>query len=92
MCKSNVPNLDAMHETDLKAFYVAALYSTSKKALELFPDKPAGFTRETKNLGHYACNKATAMSCRISGKIPEAQEYERICERIYDRLPLWARF
>jgi hypothetical protein len=32
------------------------------------------------------------MGLRADGQIERAQEYERICERIYQNLPEWARW
>lgn len=58
----------------------------------LFPSKPTGYVRVTRDLGCYASNKATAMKCRLAGTIESALIYERICEDIYNRLPEWARW
>lgn len=58
----------------------------------MFPARPAGYARETKNLARYAWNKATAMRCRAGGKVNEAAQYESICDRIYARLPEFARW
>lgn len=63
---------------------------TTAKAL--FPSRPKGYVRVTKDLGHYAANKATAMGLRQEGRIDTALMYERICESIYDRLPGYARW
>jgi hypothetical protein len=61
-------------------------------ARQLFPEAPKGFVRATKDLGNYASNKATAMRCRLDGKINEALMYEGICERIYNELPEYAKW
>lgn len=61
-------------------------------ARQLFPLAPSGYVRATKNLGHYAANKATAMQCRLRGEIQSALMYEGICDRIYDQLPEYAKW
>lgn len=60
-------------------------------AKQLFPNREKGYVRATKNLGHYASNKATAMQCRLDGKTDTAIMYEKICDRIYNELPDWAK-
>ncbi len=59
-------------------------------AKQLFPDRPKGYVRATKMLGHYASNKATAIICRLRGD-NTALIYESICDRVYEDLPEWAR-
>lgn len=61
-------------------------------AREMFPAKPVGYVRATRDLGCYVSNKATAMRCREVGQIETALQYERICDSIYDRLPEYARW
>jgi hypothetical protein len=56
-----------------------------------FPERPKGYVTATYNLGHYAANKAAAMSCRQRGDINAASVYETICDGIYSRLPDFAR-
>ncbi len=58
---------------------------------ELFPAGGKGTKRATADLANYASNKATAMSCRLRGDINTAVMYEDICDRIYARLPDWAK-
>jgi len=43
-------------------------------------------------LAAYADRKAGAMRCRIAGNITKAVELEASCERLFDRLPEWARW
>lgn len=43
-------------------------------------------------LRQYASNKATAMRYRMAGEIGPAMHRERLCERIYNELPEWARW
>lgn len=61
-------------------------------ARELFPSQPKGYVETTKNLGHYAANRATAMRLRLEGNITTAMEYEKIAERIYNKLPSYAHW
>jgi hypothetical protein len=86
-------NLDAMSGDDLMAIWSK---SNSVKpvsfARELFPTKPKGYVRATKDLGNYASNKATAMQCRLAGNIQTAIMYEDIADRIYDNLPEYAKW
>jgi hypothetical protein len=43
-------------------------------------------------LANYAANIATAKRLRLKGEITTATVYEKIAERIYQRLPTWARW
>jgi len=61
-------------------------------ARKLFPDAPKGYVRTAKDLGNYASNKATAMQLRLAGQINSALTYEKICDRIYDELPEYAKW
>ncbi len=45
-----------------------------------------------KELVSYAHNKAAAMRFRIKGDLMTAANLEKICDRIYDELPEWARW
>ena len=36
-----------------------------KAARELFPERPSGYVHATRQLFHYAQNKAVAMECRL---------------------------
>jgi hypothetical protein len=58
----------------------------------MFPDRPKGYVTATRNLAHYAWNKSTAMRCRLIGRITDALIYEEICEKIYARLPDFAKW
>ena len=85
---SNVPNLDCIAESELLAF--ATFYENIRNrydAAELIGDKRKGYMNHARNLGHYARNKHVAMQCRARGDIQAAQNYEKICEMIYYRLP-----
>lgn len=61
-------------------------------AKQMFPVRAKGRVRAVCDLRNYAHNKATAMDCRMRGDIQTAAAYEAICDRIYDRLPVWARW
>ena len=89
-----VVNLDDM-STEPRDYFVWAQYHGSNSrtiAAELFPTKPARYVRVTRDLANYASNKGTALACRARGDIPAAQVYEGICERIYAKLPAYARW
>lgn len=43
-------------------------------------------------LSTYANRKADAMECRAKGHIAQAIDHERVCERLYSKLPQWARW
>ncbi len=86
----SVPNLDCMYEDELRAF--AVTQPSRKKAREMFPTRPPGYTVAARNVGSYAANKATAMGLRASGEIAQALLYEEVCDRIYQKLPWFARW
>lgn len=92
----SVPNLDCMTMNPDELFTWGCRHSGTVRpvaaARELFPDRPAGYITVTKQLGHYAVNKATAMRARLDGNVQTALIYESICERIYSRLPEWGRW
>lgn len=58
----------------------------------MFPSRPTGYVMVTHSLASYAYSKAAAMRCRVRGSMVQAQTYEGICERIYTRLPDWAKW
>ena len=90
----NTPNLDACDQAEriafCDAFPVAGIVPRTLAA-RLFPDKPAGYVRAAGMLRDYAWNKRVAHDCRARGDIIAAQVYEHICDRIYRRLPDFAR-
>lgn len=83
----NVPNLDAMTDSDLMAFWKRYSRPSRKDAEELIGDRRKGFTTIAGRLAGYAANKATAMTCRARGDIQAASVYECICDSIYERIP-----
>lgn len=86
---NNVPNLDAMARDDLMAFWTKHQRGWNAKAL--FPDGGKGTRKATRKLAAYASNKAAAMLCREMGNVSYALDYERICDRLYEELPAFAR-
>ncbi len=86
-------NLDTMDKDELMTFWFETnSVRPIRKARELFPYRPTGYVKAFKNLGHYAANKATAISCRLRGTIDTALMYEGIADRIYDELPRFAKW
>lgn len=90
--EQGAPNLDGAFPDDI--WDVAERLARNKRKLGriMFPDAPKGYVTATGNLAHYAYNKATAMRCRERGDILAAQNYEAICDRIYDQLPSFAKW
>lgn len=86
------PNLDAQPRDELLSFDGYCRGLPVKTARQLFPERPDGYVRATRDLGNYASNKAAAMYCRERGDTIGAQNYETICERIYKKLPPFARW
>jgi hypothetical protein len=43
-------------------------------------------------LAAYAEDKAKAMELRVAGDIEAALQYEKACERSYNKLPAWAKW
>ena len=88
-----IPNLDAMEPEDLMKFWMKYQnIGRRKDCEELIGDRRPKFTVIAANLGAYAANKAAAISCRENGNIRGAEVYEKICELIYEKLPLDCRW
>jgi hypothetical protein len=85
------PNMDAMPSDELMTIWNTINREPVRTARAWFPDAYRGFVAATRDLGAYASNTATAMDCRRRGDIGTAVMYETICDRIYDRLPAFAR-
>lgn len=85
-----IPNLDDMETDDLRNF--ASRHTSGRNAAELFDSTGREATAATNDLANYAWNKLTARNCRYDGYIETAQNYERICQNIYNNLPTWARW
>lgn len=84
-------NLDG-YPGDPIAYWAVVRFHPVKVARTMFPSRPTGYVKATRNLGAYAANLSAARSCRVSGDIVGAQVYETICQSIYDRLPTYARW
>ena len=82
-----VPNLDAMTESDLMAFWSRYHRATRKDAADLIGDKRRGYIALAWLLAAYACDKACAMSLREKGEIARAMTYEHACDLRYERIP-----
>lgn len=90
--ETGAPNLDAMPRSELQSFCRAIQLAPHVEARKLFPSKPRGYTMATKRLRAYATNIIEAQCFRERGEITAALEYEAVCERIYQRLPTFARW
>lgn len=93
--QTNVPNLDAMEPDDLMEFWFlhhGTHYSGGRNHRRLFPNGGKGTRKAAGDLAAYASNKATAMQCRLRGDIETALMYEGIADRIYARLPEFAKW
>jgi hypothetical protein len=88
--KTGVPNLDAMDADELMDFW--AEHQHGHRYLDLFPRGGPGTRSATSGLAHYAANKAAAIGCRTRGEIETALMYEGIADRIYAKLPAFARW
>jgi hypothetical protein len=73
-------------------FWSVWQYPTRNGAELLFDGRHKGYMRAAKDVANYAANKAAAMRCRLSGDVQTALMYEGICNRIYDKLPSYARW
>ncbi len=92
--ESGAPNIDCWSIDPDDIWSLARVLENNQRTMGriMFPARPVGYVTTTKNLAHYAYNKATAMRCRARGDVVAAQGYEAICQRIYDRLPEFARW
>ena len=85
-----VNNLDCLESSELWQFWQT--HQQGRHYRELFPTGGKDTKRATADLACYASNKATAIDCRIRGDINAALMYEQICDRIYSRLPAFAKW
>jgi ribosomal protein L40E len=74
-------NLDVMSKNDLYDLYLE-IENHSRLSAKKYNLPHADIV----NIKCYAINKFTATVCRERGKIQEAQQYESICQNIYNRL------
>lgn len=85
-------NLDHFNHSNLMEFWFITNRLGWDMARYLFPERPKGYVSATRDLGHYAANKAAMMSCWNEGNITGSDCYEQICKNIWDRLPKYARW
>jgi hypothetical protein len=67
-------------------------HQSGRQYRAIFPNGGTGAKRAVADLAAYASNKATAQNFRLEGKINVALTYEKICEKIYNHLPAWAKW
>lgn len=87
---NEAPNLDCMPESELVEFWQR--HQSGRNYRALFPAGGRGTKRAAADLANYASNLATARACRLRGNIQTALQYESIADRIYDRLPGFAKW
>lgn len=87
-------NLDGFFTPEeLREFATSAQEHPFEMAETLFPERaPAHTMPVLKILEQYALRKAEAMSARISGRSDLALVLEAKAERLYEKLPEWARW
>ena len=89
------PNLDAMEPGELHEFWLDNSKPKPQRQLaaqKMFPSRRSGYMAASSLLADYAINKSVACKLRLDGYVADALEYEETCERIYLRLPQWARW
>lgn len=94
MTETNTPldNLDNGYDADgLWALWEQHHRAPRRTAAAWFPDRPEGYVSAAHDIAAYCCNKSVAMKTRARGDVAAAQVYERICDRIYNELPCFAR-
>lgn len=84
---TEIPNFDTMAPAELMKFWRKYTRPRRKDAAALLGGVRPLYTVIASQLANYACNKATAISCRNKGDVQAAEIYERCCELIYDELP-----
>lgn len=86
-----VPNLDCMESiAELMTFWQK--HQRGRACAELFPQGGKGTRKACADLANYASNKATETRARLEGRMSDAQVFGNICERIYNKLPQFARW
>ena len=88
----SAPNLDCMDHDELRDLWFDIHCHPVINARSFFPDRRRFYVTMTQEIGSYAINMCTAMSCRERGDIEAAMLYEDIADRIYKGLPDWARW
>ena len=95
--KLGVPNFDAItidEETPKGLAELATLIKDHPVSCGrcFFEDPPKGYVRATRDIGAYATNLGAAIECRLRGEVDRAKIYEGSAERIYSKLPKFARW
>jgi hypothetical protein len=85
-------NLDDMDEADIREFAEKVRENPARFAATIFPNKPSGYVKVTKDLGNYAWNKLTAIGLRKGGQVKKAKTYEDICDKMYREFPDYAKW
>ena len=62
-----------------------------KTAQSLFPDRPAGHLDATARIGQWAIHQKVVLDCTAEDKPHVALIYDKICHRIWQKLPDYAR-
>jgi hypothetical protein len=89
-----VPMMDVDNESELEAFIreMGNGVRPVAQARRIFPTKPKGYVEAARDLRNAAWNALTARQCRKRGDIQGALMYEGITDRIYNKLPAWAKW
>jgi hypothetical protein len=86
------PNLDCMAPEEVAVFADRYRGASEENAAELFPSRPDGFVQAARTLATYAAHKSMAMHHRVHGRVTLAEEMESLAERVFARLPEFARW
>jgi hypothetical protein len=81
------PNLDALTQEELRAFWLRYRRATTKAAAVLLGEHSHRARNAVHTLAAYAMAKSCAMGLRLEGKIANATVYEQHCELYYAELP-----
>ena len=76
----------SMTPSALMKFWAKYNRPSRKDAIALVGPRPK-CTRVAQDLANYASNLATAKTCHQRGDVEAAEMYEKITDRIYDKLP-----
>ncbi len=83
-----VPNLDHdLDEKELREFWAKYASASREEAKKLIGDKRKGYTIFCTMLSSYAYHKMRSLQYRREGEGERAEESEKSCQNIYDKLP-----
>jgi hypothetical protein len=85
-------NLDTMDFDELDAIWRGVMEHPRKFALKLFPSKPPHYVKTANLLAIYASDRLLAMRYRAGGHIKDSLKVEEELEKLYDKLPEYARW